>query len=85
MNKITESEAEMLAQKFAEKMQQARSVSDSEHYDHHRWISERIKQTEARRVFWEEMHKHVSKWGSVAILSFVFYGIWLAAKEAIHK
>lgn len=75
----------MIVRKFAHAMQQMRSVSDSEHYDHHRWLTERIERDQARRLFWEEMQKHVAKWGSVAILSFIFYGIWLAAKEAIHK
>lgn len=85
MSKISIEDAEMLAQKFAEKLQQSRSVSDSEHFDHHRWITERIDSEKARRAFWEEMTKHVAKWGSVAILSFIFYALWLAAKEAVHK
>lgn len=82
---MTDADAEKLAIAVAKALQQARSVSDSEHFDHHRWISAKIARENAWRDFWIEMQKHVAKWGSIAIVSFVFYAMWLAAKEALHK
>ena len=80
MSKISEEDAEMLAQKFAEKLQQARSVSDSEHYDHHKWLAERISREKAKRMFWDAMTEHAVKWGMLSVLSFLFYALWLGIK-----
>ena len=85
MNRLHVDDAELLAQKFAEKLQQARSVSDSVHYDHHVWITERIEREKAKRLLIEELTRHVAKWGMVSVLSFVFYAVWLAAKDAVHR
>lgn len=74
----------MLARKIAEAMQQARSVSDSEHFDHHRWITERIQKEKARRKFYEEMSAHALKWGMLSFLSGVFYALWLGVKAWAH-
>lgn len=84
MSKISESDADMLAQKFAEKLQQARSVSDSEHYDHHRWISGRIVADEKRNAFYEKMLEHAWKWGMLSMISGVFYALWLGLKAWLH-
>lgn len=73
----------MVAQKFAEKLQQARSVSDSEHYDHHRWITAKIARENAMRAFWEDMRKHVIKWGAVSLVSGIGYALWLGFKAAL--
>lgn len=81
---MKEDDVEKIAIAIARALQQARSVSDSEHYDHHRWISERINKEKARRVFWEEMQKHVSKWGAISILSGLFYGLWLGLKQVLR-
>ena len=83
---MKEEEAEMIAQKFAEKLQQARSVTDSEHYNHHKWIAKQIERDEARIRLYDELTKHVVKWGLVGVLSFLFYAVWLAAKEQmLHR
>lgn len=81
--RITTEEAEMLAQKFAEKLQQARSVSDSEHFDHHTWITEKIKREQAMRVFWEQMAEHVAKWGAITLITGMGYALWLGIKHAL--
>ena len=73
----------MLATRFAEKLQQARSVSDSEHYDHHRWITAKIERENAWKGFWEDMQKHVAKWGMISVLTFMFYALWLGTKQAV--
>lgn len=75
-----EERAELFARKLAETLQQARSVSDSEHYDHHRWITMQIRKEEARAKFWEEMIKHVARWGILAVVSSTFLALWLGAK-----
>ncbi len=84
MSKISEEDAEMLALKLARALQQARSVSDSEHYDHHRWITERIKSAEASRQFWQDMHKHAIKWGMISVFTGIGYAIWLGIKAILH-
>jgi len=84
VSRISEDDADMLAQKFAEKLQQSRSVSDSEHYDHHRWISSKIAKENARREFWEDMHKHVMKWGAISVITGLFYAAWLGFKQVVR-
>jgi len=76
--------AEKFAQKFAEKLQQARSVSDSEHYDHHKWITAKIQRENAMRAFWEDMQKHVAKWGAISIITGLFYAGWLGFKQLVR-
>lgn len=66
-------------------LQQARSVSDSEHYDHHLWVTKRIKREQARIVFWEAMLEHAVKWGVVSVVSAMFYAFWLYIKVEIRK
>jgi len=80
MSKISEEDAEMLAVKLARALQQARSVSDSEHYDHHRWITERIDKEKSRRKFWDAMTEHTVKWGMISLFSGLFYALWLGMK-----
>lgn len=77
---MKESEVEHLAIAIAKALQQARSVSDSEHYDHHVWITERIKRERAWREFWEKMLEHAAKWGMISIVSGLFYALYLGAK-----
>ena len=81
---MKEQEAEYLAIAIAKALQQARSVSDSEHYDHHRWITEKIKHEQAMRKFWEDMRVHCVKWGMISVLSGTFYAAWLGAKMILH-
>lgn len=82
---MNEQEAEHLAIAIAKALQQARSVSDSEHYDHHVWITERINREKAWREFWEKMRDHVAKWGAVSVLSAIVYALWLGAQEWAKK
>ncbi len=80
MSHISDADAEKLAQKFAEKLQQARSVSDSEHYDHHCWLTEKIEKEKARKKFYEQMQEHAIKWGMLSMLSGIFYALYLGVR-----
>ena len=80
-----DADIEQLALAIAKALQSARSVSDSEHYDHHRWISSKIERENAWRAFWEEMRRHVIKWGSISVLSGLFYAAWLGFQQLVHK
>lgn len=82
---MTEEQMEQFALALAKALQQARSVSDSEHYDHHVWITERINREKAWREFWEKMRDHVAKWGAVSVLSAIGYALWLGAQEWAKK
>lgn len=81
---MTEADAQKLAIAVAKALQQARSVSDSEHYDHHRWISAKIASENARRDFWRTMQAHVAKWGAISILSAGFYALWLGIRQVLR-
>ena len=78
-------EIEILAIAIGKALQQARSVSDSEHYDHHRWISEKIKVEQLRAQFWRQMVEHMMKWGALSAISAIMYATWLWIKSEIHK
>lgn len=82
---MTEADIERLSIAIARALQQARSVSDSEHYDHHVWISARIQRDKARRKFWEQMSEHAAKWGLLSVLSFMFYALWLGVQIVVAK
>lgn len=80
---MTEDQVEHLSLAIAKALQQARSVSDSEHYDHHVWITERIERERAWRKFWENMAEHVAKWGMISVVSGLFYAAWLGVQQLI--
>lgn len=82
---MTEEEAAHLATAIAKALQQARSVSDSEHYDHHIWITSQILREKAWIAFWEEMKRHVAKWGTISVISGLFYAVWLGFQQLMHK
>lgn len=78
--RIHPDDIEAMALAFASVLQQARSVSDSEHFDHHRWVSMRILAERERELFWREMTKHVAKWGLIGTVSAAFYALYLGAR-----
>lgn len=80
---MTENEIEHLAIAIAQALQQARSVSDSEHYDHHVWISSQIEREKASKAFWEKMSEHAAKWGMISVLSFAFYALWIGLRAIV--
>lgn len=84
-SRLTEEEIELITQRFTEKLQQARSVSDSVHYDHHMWLKKKIEKEEARARLYDELTRHVYKWGIIGVASFVGYAVYLAVKEALAK
>lgn len=84
MPKLTAEETDNLAAAIAKALQQARSVSDSEHYDHHRWITKQIQAEERRAEFWRHMAEHAAKWGAISVLSALFYALWLGIRQEFH-
>lgn len=74
---------EKMATKFAQKLQQARSVSDSEHHDHHTWITEKIKHERAMKDFWQQMSAHVAKWGAITLITGMGYAMWLGVRAIL--
>lgn len=82
-NGLNDKDAEKLAIAIAKALQQSRSVSDSEHYDHHRWISAKIARENAMRDFYDEMKKHVIKWGAISMITGIGYAAWLGFKAVI--
>lgn len=84
--RISSEDAEMMAQKFAEKLQQARSVSDSEHYDHHAWIAKRISAEEERKKFYSDLGDRLAEksiWGLLVVLGLLlWHGVEVIIKKA---
>lgn len=83
IKRIHPEDIDSLARAFAEALQQARSVSDSEHFDHHKWITARIEKEGARRLFWDEMTKHVVKWGVIGVVSGLLYALYLGIRISL--
>lgn len=81
---MTDDEAEKLAVAIGRALQAARSVSDSEHYDHHVWISGRIERDKAWKKFYQQMSEHAAKWGMISVFTFLFYALWLGMQAIIH-
>lgn len=82
---ISEADAERISVAVAKALQAARSVSDSEHYGHHKWISAKRAREEAWRDVWVDLRKHVLKWGAVSLLTGFFYVIWLGIKAMVRS
>ena len=80
---MKEEDAERLSVAIARALQQSRSVSDSEHFDHHKWISAKIERENAMREFWQDMSAHVSKWGAISLITGMAYALWLGVKAAV--
>lgn len=77
---MTPQDVDLLAAAIARALQQARSVSDSEHFDHHKWITEKIKTEQWRAQFWKKMLEHVVKWGVISVISAGVYALWLGVR-----
>lgn len=73
-----------LAIAIAKALQQSRSVSDSEHYDHHRWIASQIQAEQARKKFWEDMRSHVTRWGLIGALTGLCTACYLALEAWVR-
>lgn len=82
--RMSEDDLERLANSIARALQQARSVSDSEHYDHHVWITQKIIAERLRAEFWGSLKEHVAKWGAVSIVSVTGYALWLWFKQQVQ-
>lgn len=81
LQKISDDDIERLAVAIGKALQQARSVSDSEHYDHHKWITGKMKAEERRAEFWEKMLEHVTKLGMWSVITALGYACWLGIKQ----
>lgn len=79
--RFSEDEIDRFAIAIAKALQAARSVSDSEHYDHHKWITKKMKAEEARAEFWSAMADHVAKWGAISLVSALLFALWLGIKQ----
>lgn len=86
---MSESELEIVCEKLSVAMvkalQQSRSVSDSEHYDHHLWVTTHIEKEKRMAEFYSALLSHVVKWGSVSILTGIFYALWLFLKTELRR
>lgn len=82
---LSEADADTLARAMVRALQQARSVSDSEHFDHHRWIVLKMKTERRRAEFWEKMFEHLVKVGAASVLSAAIYALYLGVKVLLQR
>jgi hypothetical protein len=80
IRRVHPDDIEAIALAFSRSLQQARSVSDSEHFDHHKWVGGRIQAELERERFWRQMSEHAAKWGMLCILSAGAYALYLGAR-----
>jgi hypothetical protein len=76
--------AEMIAQSFAEKLQQSRSVSDTEHWDHHQWIAAQKQKEIERAKFWADLRDYLAKRGAWGVLVGLLVALGFALKAWIR-
>lgn len=84
-NENIEEICEKLSLAMVKALQQSRSVSDSEHYDHHTWVQQHIEKEKTRTQFYKMMIEHVAKYGALSIATGLFYAVWLFLKQELHK
>lgn len=75
--------AEVMAIAMVKALQQGRSVSDSEHFDHHQWIVAKMNAEKNRAAFWDEMSKHAAKIGLASLVTSVGFAIYLGVKAIV--
>ena len=85
IEEITALIADAAARAAVTALKEANMLSDTDHHNHHNWIASQIKKDEARIAMYDELTKHVAKWGSVGVLSSIFYGLYLVFKEASKR
>lgn len=84
-NENIEEICEKLSVAMVKALQQSRSVSDSEHYDHHLWVQTHIEKEKTRTAFYKMMIDHVAKYGAISIVTGLFYAVWLFLKHELQK
>lgn len=82
---LSKEEMEKFGRVLVGMLQQSRSVSDSEHYDHHVWIKTRIEADRERKEFWRDMRKSLARWGFVGLAGALLFSIWLWIKYEIKR
>lgn len=75
--------AAQIVQQLASKYPQGLPMSEDRHSREHDWIEAQMERDRERIQFWQDMRKHIGKWGAVSVLSFIGYWLWLAFKAAI--
>lgn len=82
---VTDMIARAAAKAAITALQEIKFISDQDHHEHHSWIASKIRSEEARVELFKELTKHIAKWGTLGVLSFIFYGIYLATKDGLSK
>lgn len=82
---LNAADAELIGIAVARALQQARSVSDSEHWDHHRWITTRMEADKERAQLYRDLRGHLAKSGAWAVVAVIGTLIYMGVKEALKK
>lgn len=75
----------MIAEAIVGKLREESYITDKEHTSHHVWIAAHIKKDEATTALLNKLTEHLLKWGMLGVVSGMFYGLVLLAKEALQK
>lgn len=85
---ITVADADRIALAVARALQGARSVSDSEHWDHHQWISAQKLKEQQRAQFYADLRMYLAKrgaWGVAIVLGGALLALLLAGARTLLK
>lgn len=77
------SSAQEIAEAVVAALDSRRAVTEEEHARHHAYLETLIERERKREEFWQDLGKHVAKWGAISVLSAAFYGLWLLLKTKL--
>ena len=70
------SDAKEIARELAAILDERRQVAEEEHSDHHAFLRELIDERRRKREMYEDLRRHLTKWGAVGVLSFIGMACW---------
>ena len=70
------SDAKEIAVELAAILDERRKVAEDEHSEHHEFLRQLIDEHRRKREMYEDLRRHLTKWGAVGILSFIGMAVW---------
>lgn len=77
------SDAKEIAREVAAILDERLAVTEKEHAEHHVFLRELIDERRRRREMYEDLRRHLAKWGAVGLLSFLGMVVWYWVRNHI--
>jgi hypothetical protein len=74
---------ETLKAAIREALVEARQADVSEHAEHHAFLAKLIEREELRLRMYEDLRRHLVKWGAIGVLSFIGMAVWYWVRNHI--